>query len=220
MASGSDRHPSAWARRPKPLVVLVEQVRDPAGARPAPDHSPVADAAIAEADRGRWSSGNEGASVGAVRCPTCSSFDDKVVDSRVAEDGSAIRRRRECVDCGHRYTTFERVEEIPLLVIKRSGDRVPFDRSKIEAGVLAAAKGRPVDTDQMALLAVEIEETLRMEGPEASSERIGLAVLDCLRDLDQVAYVRFASVYKDFDDPADFQHEIGLLTKQTAPKPH
>lgn len=161
-----------------------------------------------------------GTSVPGVRCPTCASFDDKVVDSRLADEGEAIRRRRECVSCGHRYTTFERVEEVPLLVVKRSGDRVPFDRSKIEAGVQSAAKGRPVDAAQMAGLAVEVEEILRIEGPEVPSERIGLAVLDRLRELDQVAYVRFASVYKDFDDPADFQREVGLLTKATAPKRH
>jgi len=155
-----------------------------------------------------------------VRCPTCSSLDDKVVDSRLADDGTAIRRRRECVTCGRRYTTFERVEEVPLSVLKRSGDRVPFDRTKIEAGVRSAAKGRPVDDAQLALLAVEVEEVLRIEGPEVPSERIGIAVLDRLRELDQVAYVRFASVYKDFDDPADFEREIGLLTKETAPKRH
>jgi transcriptional repressor NrdR len=146
-----------------------------------------------------------------VRCPTCASLDDKVVDSRLADEGEAIRRRRECVSCGHRYTTFERVEEVPLLVVKRSGDRVPFDRSKIEAGVQSAAKGRPVDAAQMAGLAVEVEEILRIEGPEVPSERIGLAVLDRLRELDQVP-IAVRQRLKDFDDPADFQREVGLLT--------
>jgi transcriptional repressor NrdR len=143
-----------------------------------------------------------------------------VVDSRTADDGSAIRRRRECLACGRRFTTFERLEEVTLTVVKRSGDRVPFDRSKIEAGIQAAAKGRPVTTGEVAALAGDIEERLRLDGPEVLSEQIGLVVLERLRDFDQVAYVRFASVYKDFDDPADFQREIGLLTKQTAPKRH
>lgn len=193
MASGSERHPAG--RRGTTAVVV--RLPGPAGALAA-----------------------SGGSVFGVRCPTCASLDDKVVDSRTADDGSAIRRRRECLSCGHRYTTFERCEEVPLTVLKRSGDRVPFDRTKIEAGVQAAAKGRPVSAEQLAALAADIEEQLRLEGPDITSEQVGLAVLDHLRELDQVAYVRFASVYKDFDDPADFQREIGLLTKETAPKRH
>jgi transcriptional repressor NrdR len=146
--------------------------------------------------------------------------DDKVVDSRATEDGTAIRRRRECLACGRRFTTFERLEEVPLVVVKRSGDRVAFDRDKIEAGVRAAAKGRPVTDDQLAALATEIEDELRLFGTELKSEQVGVAVLERLRDLDKVAYLRFASVYKDFDDPADFQREVRLLTKATAPKRH
>jgi transcriptional repressor NrdR len=153
-----------------------------------------------------------------VRCPTCASFDDKVVDSRTTDDGAAIRRRRECLTCGRRFTTFERLEEVPLMVVKRSGDRVPFDRSRIERGVEAAAKGRPIADESIAELAIAVEDAARLEGNEISSEAIGLRVLERLRELDQVAYVRFASVYKDFDDPADFQREVGLLTKSTAPK--
>ena len=155
-----------------------------------------------------------------MRCPACAHLDDKVVDSRQADDGASIRRRRQCLSCGHRYTTFERLEEVPLVVLKRSGDRVPFDRSKITAGVVSAAKGRPIGADQIDELATVLEDQLRVLGAEVTSEQIGLAVLERLRDLDQVAYVRFASVYKDFDDPADFQREIGLLTKATAPKRH
>lgn len=143
-----------------------------------------------------------------------------MVDSRTADDGSAIRRRRECLDCGHRFTTFERAEEIPLVVVKSSGDRVPFDRAKIEAGVSAAAKGRPVTADQVAELAAEIEDRFRLRGGEVSTEQIGLLVLERLLELDQVAYMRFASVYKSFEDPADFQAELRLLTKTSAPKRH
>lgn len=156
-----------------------------------------------------------------VRCPVCSNLDDKVIDSRTADDGSAIRRRRECLACGNRYTTFERCEELPLMVVKRSGDRVPFDRQKVVAGIVAAAKGRPVTTDQIAEVVADLEDRFRLKGGgDIPSEQVGLAVLDCLRELDQVAYVRFASVYKGFDDPADFEREIGLLTKSTAPKRH
>ncbi len=137
----------------------------------------------------------------------------------MADDGSAIRRRRECLTCGRRFTTFERCEEVPLMVTKRSGDRVVFERDKVEAGVRAAVKGRPVSAEQISALAIDLEDQLRLESPEVKSEQIGLAILERLRDLDQVAYVRFASVYKDFDDPSDFQREVGLL-KQTAPKRH
>jgi transcriptional repressor NrdR len=155
-----------------------------------------------------------------VRCPTCAGLDDKVIDSRTADDGSAIRRRRECLSCGHRFTTFERSEEQPVMVVKRSGDRVPFDRAKIEAGVVSAAKGRPVTLEQIGDIAAELENEFRAKGGEVPSEQVGLAVLERLRELDQVAYVRFASVYKGFDDPADFQREIRLLTKTTVPKRH
>lgn len=154
-----------------------------------------------------------------MRCPACAHLDDKVVDSRQADDGATIRRRRECLACGQRFTTFERLEEVPLVVVKRSGDRVPFDRAKVERGIASATKGRPVSDDQISEVAADLEDQLRLAGPEVTSEQIGLAVLDRLRDLDQVAYVRFASVYKGFDDPADFQREIRLL-KATAPKRH
>jgi transcriptional repressor NrdR len=155
-----------------------------------------------------------------VRCPSCSSLDDKVVDSRQADDGSAIRRRRECLTCGHRFTTFERLEEIPLTVVKRSGEREPFDRLKVVAGLKAACKNRPVDDVTLEALATEVEESLRLDGPEVTSQQIGLTVLDRLRRVDEVAYVRFASVYKGFDDPSDFEREVGLLTKHTDPRSH
>jgi transcriptional repressor NrdR len=156
--------------------------------------------------------------VGGVRCPACSSLDDKVVDSRLADDGVAIRRRRECLHCGRRFTTYERLEESPLMVAKRSGERQPFDRAKVVQGVRAAAKNRPIAVEQMVALAAEVEEAMRLEGVEVTSQQVGLAVLDHLRGLDEVAYLRFASVYKGFADIGDFEREVGLLTKATEPK--
>src|SRR5580704_1887667 len=133
-----------------------------------------------------------------MRCPTCASVDDKVVDSRQAEDGVAIRRRRECLQCGRRFTTYERLDDVPLLVVKRSGDREPWDRAKIVAGLQAAAKNRPLADVQLVDLANQVEEEARLSGPEITSEQVGLAVLEHLALLDQVAYLRFASVYKGF----------------------
>lgn len=141
-----------------------------------------------------------------------------MVDSRTADEGAAIRRRRECLSCGRRYTTFERVEEAAAVVVKRSGHREPFERSKIVAGLRAASKNRPVTAAQLEVVAAEVEESLRLEGPELTSQQIGLAVLDRLRVLDEVAYLRFASVYKGFEDLGDFEREVGLLTKSTEPK--
>ena len=144
-----------------------------------------------------------------------------MVDSRQADDGSAIRRRRECLTCGRRFTTFERLEEVPLLVVKRSGQRVPFDRRKIVEGIAAAAKSRPVTSEQMEDIAAEIEEGLRLDGVgDVPSEQIGLRVLERLRAIDPVAYMRFASVYKGFEGVEDFERELVLLTKATEPKRH
>ncbi|HEY3943428.1 MAG TPA: transcriptional regulator NrdR [Acidimicrobiales bacterium] len=153
-----------------------------------------------------------------MRCPWCSVDDDRVVDSRLAEDGGAIRRRRECLGCGRRFTTFERVEEIPLWVVKRSGQREPFDRAKIVEGVRSACKNRPVAEEAMEELAHQVEELLRVGPPDPTSQRVGLAVLEQLKGLDEIAYVRFASVYKGFEELGDFQREVGLLTKTTEPK--
>ena len=156
-----------------------------------------------------------------VRCPACGGLDDKVVDSRQADDGVTIRRRRECLTCGRRFTTFERLEEQPLVVLKRSGEREPFDRAKVIAGVRAAAKARPVADDAVEALATDVEDELRLEGGgDVSSELVGRVVLDRLREADPVAAVRFASVYKGFDDVADFEREITLLAKRTEPKRH
>lgn len=160
-----------------------------------------------------------GCSVGLVRCPRCSSVEDRVIDSRMAEEGVAIRRRRECLTCGRRFTTYERLEEAPFVVVKRSGHREPFERSKLIAGMQAAGKNRPLTAATLEQIAQEIEENLRLEGPEVTTQAVGLAVLDALRARDHVAYLRFASVYKGFTDAGDFQREAGLLTKLTMPKP-
>ena len=153
-----------------------------------------------------------------VRCPYCAADDDRVVDSRLAEDGVAIRRRRECSACNQRYTTFERVEEATLFVLKRSGEREPFDRAKILRGVRSAAKNRPVDEEVLESVVLSIDESMRLLNRDVTSEEIGMATLEALRDVDDVAYVRFASVYKGFEGTEDFAREIGMLVKTTAPK--
>ena len=153
-----------------------------------------------------------------VRCPYCAADDDRVVDSRLAEDGVAIRRRRECSACSQRYTTFERVEEATLFVVKRSGEREPFDRQKILRGVRSACKNRPVDETTLDEIALLVDESMRLLNRDVTSEEVGMATLDALRDVDDVAYVRFASVYKGFEDTEDFAREIGMLVKTTAPK--
>jgi transcriptional repressor NrdR len=154
-----------------------------------------------------------------MRCPYCDNEEDKVVDSRLAEEGRAIRRRRECLDCARRYTTFERAEEAPVLVVKRNGVEEPFDRQKIVDGLIAACKNRPVTLAAIETFAEEIEEAMRTAGvrPVPSSE-IGREVLERLRDLDDVAYLRFASVYKDFQELNDFERELGKLLKKSPPK--
>jgi transcriptional repressor NrdR len=146
-------------------------------------------------------------------------MDDKVVDSRTAEGGAATRRRRECLACGRRFTTFERVEEVALVVVKRSGVREAFDRAKITSGIRRAAKNRPLEEADIEAMAAAVEEQVRLEGPEVQSEAVGRAVLDQLRAVDPVAYLRFASVYKGFEDVTDFEREVGLLQKTTSPKP-
>lgn len=153
-----------------------------------------------------------------MRCPRCSGTEDRVIDSRTADDGGAIRRRRECVSCGQRFTTYERLEEVPFLIIKRSGAREPFERAKVVSGMQAAAKNRPLSLPDLEQIAAELEESLRLEAPEVTSQQVGLAVLDALRSRDHVAYLRFASVYKGFTDAGDFEREAGLLTKVTTPK--
>lgn len=153
-----------------------------------------------------------------MRCPYCGELEDKVVDSREAEAGGAIRRRRECISCARRFTTYERVGEMPLIVTKRSGAREPFESAKIISGIEKAVKNRPIPAADVVSFASEIEEELRAAGPEVTSEQVGRLVLERLRRLDEVAYLRFASVYKGFDDASDFAREAGELKKTTAPK--
>ncbi|CAN5511122.1 transcriptional regulator NrdR [soil metagenome] len=136
-----------------------------------------------------------------------------MVDSRTAADGAAIRRRRQCLTCSHRFTTFERVDEVPLEVVKSDGAVVPFDRSKIVDGVLSATKGRSVGPERIDALALDVEDRMRLVGGTVTSAQIGVTVLEFLRSIDEVAYLRFASVYKDCDAAADFHREIELLNK-------
>jgi transcriptional repressor NrdR len=148
-----------------------------------------------------------------VFCPACHADDTKVVDSRVAEEGIAIRRRRECLSCAHRFTTFERVDHAPLTVVKSHGGREPFDRKKLIGGLRAATKGRTVGDDRLDAIVTVVEDSMRLLGSTVTSADIGLAVLDQLRTVDEVSYLRFASVYKDFDAAADFHRELALLEK-------
>lgn len=144
-----------------------------------------------------------------VYCPFCRNPDSRVVDSRLQDDGSAIRRRRQCPECGRRFTTLETTS---LTVLKRSGAGEPFSRSKVINGVRKACQGRPVTDDDLALLAQEVEETIRAAGSaEIRAHEIGLAILGPLKRLDQVAYLRFASVYQDFESLADFEAAISVL---------
>ncbi len=145
-------------------------------------------------------------------CPYCRHADSRVIDSRTAEDGAAIRRRRSCQECGRRFTT---QETVILMVGKRSGATEPFNRDKIVTGVRRACQGRPVSEDQLAILAQRVEDTIRSRGlGEVPSNEVGLAILGPLRALDEVAYLRFASVYRGFESVEDFESEIAALRAQ------
>src|SRR5918993_5392231 len=144
-----------------------------------------------------------------MHCPYCKHVDTKVLDSRVSDDGCSIRRRRMCVDCEKRFTT---VELMQLTVLKRSGATEPFNRDKAVSGVRKACKGRPVTEDELARLGQTVEDHLRLAGsPEVAAHEVGLAILAPLRALDEVAYLRFASVYRGFESAADFESEISML---------
>jgi transcriptional repressor NrdR len=148
-----------------------------------------------------------------VRCPYCGNADTQVKDSRSSEDGSAIRRRRHCPDCGGRFTTFERVQLRELMVVKKTGRRVPFDRDKLARSVQVALRKRPVDPERVERMISGIVRQLEAQGEnEVKSEAVGKLVMEGLKGLDDVAYVRFASVYKDFREAKDFEELLGELS--------
>ncbi|GAB2874366.1 transcriptional regulator NrdR [Nocardioides pacificus] len=150
-----------------------------------------------------------------MHCPYCRNTDTKVLDSRVADDGGSIRRRRTCSACKKRFTT---VEQMQLTVLKRSGATEPFTREKAISGVRKACKGRPVTADQLDCLGQTVEDTLRSEGwAEVPAHEVGLAILGPLRQLDEVAYLRFASVYRAFESADDFEAEIAMLRAEREP---
>ncbi len=147
-----------------------------------------------------------------MRCPKCSSVEDKVVDSRINKDGTSIRRRRECLGCGQRFTTTEEILRDGLLVVKRDGRREEFDRAKMLAGIRRACEKRPVDAEQINMVVTDVTHELQEKfDDEIPSQAIGQLLMDKLHEIDQIAYVRFASVYKDFRDVNEFTEEIARL---------
>jgi transcriptional repressor NrdR len=150
-----------------------------------------------------------------MRCPFCGSTEDKVLDSRESQGGDAVRRRRECKACGRRYTTFEQIETMELYVVKRSGRREPFSKDKVLQGMQIACKGRPVSSEVLEDAATDIERVLlnRLER-EVSSQDIGELVVERLRSIDQVAFVRFASVYRQFEDATQFREIVDRLRRR------
>jgi transcriptional repressor NrdR len=144
-----------------------------------------------------------------MKCPFCAHLQDKVVDSREGKDGLAIRRRRQCLKCNRRFTSYERIDEIPFMVVKKDGKREPFDRNKILAGLRRACEKRPVSPAELERLADEVEQMLQ-ESPERemATQKIGEKVIERLKELDKVAYVRFASVYRQFGDVDQFMKEL------------
>ncbi len=145
-----------------------------------------------------------------MRCPYCGANKDRVVDSREIKNGTEVRRRRQCLVCGRRFTTYERIELIPVMVIKKDGSRQPFSRDKIINGLLKACEKRPVSAEELEAIADELE-TLAQSKGEISSKEIGEVIMERLKSLDQVAYVRFASVYKEFRDLEEFYRELEVL---------
>lgn len=150
-----------------------------------------------------------------MRCPNCGYKEDKVVDSRATQEGSAIRRRRECLKCGKRFTTYEYVEDISLMVIKKDSRREPFDRKKISSGVMKACEKRPISMEKMEEIVTWVERAIQKKSDrEVSSSRIGELVMERLKALDDVAYVRFASVYRQFKDVGQFMEELKDILKR------
>lgn len=150
-----------------------------------------------------------------MRCPFCRFDESRVLDSRPVEDGSVVRRRRECLRCGERFTTYEKVELTPLLVVKKDGRREPFDRQKIVAGLITACEKRPVSLDRLEELAADVEREVRGRlEREVESKEIGDLVMQRLQHIDEIAYVRFASVYLEFSDLRRFRDEVDRLMRQ------
>jgi len=151
-----------------------------------------------------------------MRCSHCGYKEDKVVDSRATQQGSAIRRRRECLKCGKRFTTYEYIEEVSLMAIKKDGRREPFDRKKILSGVMKACEKRPISIEKMEEIVIQVERAIQKKSDrEVDSTRIGELVMEKLKCLDDVAYVRFASVYRQFKDVGQFMEELkGILSKE------
>ena len=150
-----------------------------------------------------------------MKCPYCNEDETKVIDSRPADDNCSIRRRRQCEKCGRRFTTYEKLETMPLMVIKKDNSRETYDRSKIESGVIRSCHKRPVSTQQIDSMIDEIENQIfNLEEREVSTTMIGEMVMEHLKELDEVAYVRFASVYREFKDVNTFMEELGKLLKK------
>jgi transcriptional repressor NrdR len=153
-----------------------------------------------------------------MKCPFCNHIEDKVVDSRESREGDAIRRRRQCLDCKRRFTTYERIDEVPYMVIKKDGRREKFDRQKVLAGLLKACEKRPVGMGRLAELVDQVEAKVTDSADrEISTIEIGEMLMDALRDLDKIAYVRFASVYRDFQDEQAFFNELKNLMRHKVP---
>ncbi len=149
-----------------------------------------------------------------MKCPFCGYLEDKVVDSREAREGESIRRRRECLRCERRFTSYERIDEIPYMVIKKDGRREPFDRNKVMAGLLRACEKRPVPSSKLESIVNSVEKYVQ-ESPERErpTSRVGEMIMRRLKELDKVAYVRFASVYLEFEDVSEFMHELKSLVR-------
>ena len=155
-----------------------------------------------------------------MRCPFCAHEDSQVKDSRSSEDGAAIRRRRQCEACGARFTTFERVQLRDLTVIKKDGKREPFDRAKLERAIGHACRKRDVDPAKIDRLVSGVQRQMETQGDEVTSVKIGEAVMFGLRTIDHVAYIRFASIYKDFSDPSEFAEIAERVEKEAVPPDH
>ncbi|MEW6455428.1 MAG: transcriptional regulator NrdR [Acidobacteriota bacterium] len=150
-----------------------------------------------------------------MKCPHCGEIEDKVIDSRIAKDGTTIRRRRECIKCGRRFTTYEKIEELPFMVIKKDGRREPFNRQKLLLGIRKACEKRPISVKIIEGIANEIEVMMQeKQEREISTSEIGKFVMEKLKKLDKVAYVRFASVYREFKDVDQFMDELSQLLKE------